>query len=152
MREKAETRDADVLLHKQMNKLIRKERQDSVLGIVMIIGILGGGFWWVHSFLEDSGWISHVFTVNMYMRDNWLEGENRVCFGVQDNQTPNGQRQFTSLWCPDIAEDIAPHNISIRFWGKTYRPDSKVVDEFAGTSFQWRCARRRDGFDCYAIN
>jgi hypothetical protein len=152
MNEEKESREAEALLLKRVNKIIRKERRDAAIGILIIIGILGGTVWWVRSALEDAGWISHTYTVDMYMRDNWLEGENRVCSGIQDRQTADGQRQFTSLWCPDIAPDISPHNVSIRFWGKTSRPDSQVVDEFAGTSFRWRCTRRNDGFNCYAIN
>jgi hypothetical protein len=104
-----------------------------------------------YSDLDRRGWIPHDRTVDFYMSGEWLEGENRICDGVEYpmNNEPLDTR---ALFCPGDTRDVPGHNIKITFWGKTSRPDLLKGRLEDMRNAHWRCTRDHDGFSCYAID
>jgi hypothetical protein len=103
----------------------------------------------VYSGLKETGYIPHTKTVDMYMSGDWLVGENRSCVGYQSNSS-GGPPELTALDCPVESYTERPHNVEVKFYGKTSRPDHFSPQ---GTSeFEWRCKREESGFTCYALN
>jgi hypothetical protein len=92
---------------------------------------------------DQNGQVPHTTTVDVYMKGDWLVGENRECLGVQGAPPPH-TNLIGSLFCPADTNVFADsHNISVKFWGRIDR---------AGTQHRWRCRRESDGFTCWAID
>jgi hypothetical protein len=114
-----------------------------LLTLVVFAIVCGGGY----SALNDAGWVPHNAAVDMYMKGEWLIGENRTCTGFQSGLGESAH--LTSLSCPEtVALDETPHNMTIKFWGKISRPEMAR----AGLWLSWKCTRTSDGFVCNAIN
>jgi hypothetical protein len=117
------------------------------LGCLFLLAILAGGGFIAYTALDNAGWIQHNQIVDLYMKGDWLIGENRTCTGFQSGT--GEASHLTSLSCPEtFALDEAPHNMSIKFWGKVSRPDMTK----AGLFLQWQCTRTSEGFVCKALN
>jgi hypothetical protein len=102
--------------------------------------------------LNRAGWIPHTRTVNLYMQGDWLEGESRVCAGVQTQVAKGKPIEITSLICPVEFFGDTSHNLPVRFWGRVSRPSAQPFDGVLIDRFRWNCTRNSDGFVCRAIN
>jgi len=102
--------------------------------------------------LDDQGLMTHDKNVDVYMKGDWLVGENRTCAGIQTFGDAQHPKEMAELFCPVDAEDKNPHNLKVRFWGKISRPDASASDEVNGLKGAWRCTRESDIFTCRAIN
>jgi|GEM_PF-6604810 len=115
----------------------------AALILSLVVGIYGS--------IDRSGFIPHTATVDLYMKGEWLVGENRQCqaFGFWDSK----HLGIKTIFCPGDAETLSqtqtPHNLAIKFWGRIERPDA---DSATWPNFEWRCTRQSDGFTCYALN
>lgn len=99
--------------------------------------------------LDESGRIHHDKTVDVYMDNNWLVGENRVC-GLHF-QYANGKPTDTmsGLVCSNGDEKSQSHNVTVTFKGNfTHEHDDGVSYPVAD---QWRCTRESDKFTCEPI-
>jgi hypothetical protein len=116
-------------------------------GCAMLIAILVGGVFLAYSVLDNAGLMTHSKAVDVYMKGDWLVGENRVCSGVQ---MPNDKKTYEmdALFCPSDAPAEQGHNISIRFWGRISRPDAVRAERL----LTWQCTRSSDGFTCKALD
>jgi hypothetical protein len=117
-------------------------------GLVILFAVIYGGY----GDLDRDGWIAHTQAVEVFMAPDWLVGENRICNGVQTPSNANPPRELNSLFCPQDTTSPSPHNITIKFWGRTSRDNSKTDDSVWGASFHWRCTRNTDSFVCKAID
>jgi len=120
------------------------------LVLLFVIGVIGYG---AYNALNNSGWVPHTRTVDMYMAGDWLVGENRTCIAFQ--MAPGGSNnipQITSIDCPVGDYSEKPHNIQIEFWGRTSRPEIMQGAESLEDHFEWRCTRHLEGFTCWALN
>jgi hypothetical protein len=113
--------------------------------------------------LDRAGWVPHWHRVDIYIRGDWFDGEERVCSGIQDTQNNNSPKEISVLHCPpepngpfaenfDSSASISSHNLSILFWGRISRPGISYIDELSGKRFAWNCTRKEDRFVCRAIN
>lgn len=100
-----------------------------------------------YSAANSAGWVSHDKTVDIYMKGDWLVGENRVCSGIQARQ-PDDTYLMSALFCPGDAPAEQGHNLSVTFWGKISRPDAVN----AGRLLTWKCTRNGVGFTCKALD
>jgi len=132
---------------------IMPERNSNVsggVGCLFLLVVFGFMCYGGYNELDDKGWIQHTNNVDLYMKGEWLQGENRMCTGFQS--FPSGKNEpprLTSLSCPETyALDEIPHNMTIKFWGKVSRPDMTK----AGLWLSWQCTRNSDGFVCRALN
>jgi hypothetical protein len=141
------TEDKDKAFREELDRHLRKEKWELRKGYFFLLLILGGGAYWGSNALDDAGWIPHEHTVDLYMKGNWLDGENRTCTGFQSGQGESVH--LTSLSCPGTsALDETPHNMSMKFWGKVSRPEM-IRD---GLWLSWKCTRTGEGFVCRALN
>ena len=118
-----------------------------ILGLFLAAIIVGAAY----ESLDNAGWMSHDHTVNMFMKDDWLVGENRTCMGIQSPGTPTKKAELASLFCPEDYVASTPHNISIKFWGRIDRPTTEL-GKIWGERYDWQCTRTSEGFVCKAIN
>jgi hypothetical protein len=86
----------------------------------------------------------------MYMTDNWLVGENRICELRQQHDAqgrPTGE--LIGFLCGSDLEKLEPHNMPITFKGIV---DLKGMDgNVRQIPKQWKCTRGSDSFTCEAI-
>jgi hypothetical protein len=100
--------------------------------------------------LDVAGYFPHDRTLDVYMSSNWMVGENRVCWLIQEydaNQKPTGK--LDSLQCPFGDEKLEPHNLTVTFKGIVTPMDTngnprKIPNE-------WRCTRGGDNFACTPV-
>jgi hypothetical protein len=119
----------------------------------MVIAIIAPGavLWGIDGWHVATGYIPHTRTANIYFTGDWIQGENKECAGVRKNPPVNNE--LVGLDCPaTLLMGGSTRNVSIKFFGKTIRPDVSLDDEFHNRRFQWRCRREADSFTCYALN
>jgi hypothetical protein len=121
-------------------------------GCLVILVILVWGGYGIFQWSESAGYTPHTKTVDVYMKGDWLVGENRTCAGIQTLGDAGHPKEMTALLCPIDAEYKDPHNLNVKFWGRISRPDASVLDEASGTKGAWLCTRESDTFTCKAIN
>jgi hypothetical protein len=113
-----------------------------VFGIVITFASSG------YDELDRNGYIPHDRTLDVYMSDDWLVGENRGCgliLRTDANGKPTGQ--LDSLVCSmDSSEKHMPHNVSVTFKGIV---DPKDTDgNVRPVPEQWKCTRGSNDFTC----
>ena len=119
--------------------------------LVIVIMAPGIVLWCIDGWHGAIGYIPHTRTADIYFKGDWIQGENKECAGVRKN--PPANNELVGLDCPSKPEmGGSTHNVTIRFFGKTSRPDVSLDDEFHNRRFQWRCRREEDSFSCYALN
>lgn len=123
------------------------ENTGCLIFLAIVIGIGYGVYSVIRNATDDTGWVSHDKAVDVYMKGDWLVGENRVCDGIQKPQA-DGTYLVDALICPSDAPVDNPHNITVRFWGKISRPDAVRQDRLP----TWQCTRNSDGFTCKALD
>lgn len=117
-----------------------------VAGLVafgIAISIAGAGY----DQLDVNGYISHDRTLDVYMTNNWLVGENRDCWlGIQFAANGHPSGKLDSLQCPVEFDKLEPHNVTVTFKGVVdpYDMDGKVRT----VPSEWKCTRHGDGFTC----
>lgn len=118
-------------------------------GLVLVIALIGGATEGIYSWLNDAGYVPHTATVDVYIKGDWLNGENRVCDSIPKGAGNSDPAMIDALFCPEqiIGEPPPAHNMDVHFWGKVSRPDA-----FAVKALSWRCTRTSDGFTCYALD
>jgi hypothetical protein len=97
--------------------------------------------------IDADGYIPHDRTLDVYMTNNWLVGENRLCLLIQRYDTdgkPTGH--LDSLQCLVGDEKVEPHNIAVTFKGLVdpYDVDGKLRK----IPQEWTCTRASDSFVC----
>lgn len=115
------------------------------LGIAIALALNG------YDQLDLNGYIHHDRTLDVYMSNDWLVGENRVCsliLRTDANGKPTGQ--LDSLICSiDSTEKHAPHNVSVTFKGivdhKNIGGDEQSIPD------EWKCTRGSNDFTCEAM-
>jgi len=113
--------------------------------MLVILPILG------YDALNDAGWVQRTRNVDLYMADDWLIGENRECLALQNTGSATEEREIASLYCPEeVSVGRVPHNISIKFWGRTKRKNVSSSSSFR--TFHWRCTHEADAFVCRALD
>lgn len=118
-----------------------------VIGIGLVVSIALAGY----DQLDLSGYIPHERTLDVYMSNDWLVGENRVCgliLRTDANGKPTGQ--LDSLICSmGSSEKHVPHNVSVTFKGildpKDVNGNERPIPD------QWKCTRGSDNFTCEAM-
>ena len=120
--------------------------------IVKIVGILVG-IWlgaavalygWQSA--DSNGYIPHDRTLNVFMTNDWIVGENLTCW-LSEKHDGNGKptEQLDILVCPVAGEKMEPHNITVTFKGNLRLKD--IEGDPLTIPTVWQC-RRRDGFAC----
>ena len=131
------------------------ENTSAGFGCLFLLGLVGWGGYAAYNAIQDSGWASHTQAVDVYMKGDWLVGENRECQGLQNIPMKGEQTTgIIALYCPLDFYSDTPHNISIKFFGKTVRPELSIAPYTTNPQphFQWRCSRSSEGFTCRALN
>ena len=97
--------------------------------------------------LDLNGYIHHDRTLDVYMSNDWLVGENRECSLTEYPDAkgkPTGK--VLGLLCPVEGEKLQPHNLSVTFKGvldpKDINGKERPIPE------QWKCKRESDNFTC----
>ena len=99
--------------------------------------------------LDVGGYIHHDQTLDVYMSNDWLVGENRDCSLTEypdANGRPTGK--LLGLMCPMDDRKLEPHNLSVTFKG-VLDPKDKDGKE-RPIPEQWKCTRGSDKFTCKA--
>ena len=105
----------------------------------------------INGWRKAPSYIPHTETVDIYFKGDWIQGEYKVCAGIPND--PPKSHDLEGLDCPArTVIDGSRHNVSVRFYGRTIRPDVVMDDEWFNRHFQWRCRREADSFTCYALN
>lgn len=123
--------------------------------IVMVLKLAGMAFTLAqtgYDQLDVAGHFSHDRTLDVYMRNNWLDGENRNCWLFLKHY-PNGMPtgQLASLRCPgrlDNFDNLEPHNMSVTFKGVVDLKDSSGKER--NVPAHWTCTRGSD-FVCHPV-
>ena len=106
----------------------------------------------LYSWMDESGSIPHMATVDVFMEGDWIVGENRVCLGMHDAPPPH-EGQITTLTCPETSDASSkPHNVTVKFWGRIVRENSNISQPVLGTMRHWKCRRDADGYTCWALD
>jgi|SRR5579862_410538 len=117
------------------------------IGLYAALCVVVGIFAVIYEQLDVNGHIPHDRTLDLYMSNDWLAGENRICWltlQYDRNGEPTGQ--LDSLQCPVPQEKIEPHNVTVTFKGDL---ETKDFDGNKHTiADQWKCTRNSDGFTC----
>jgi hypothetical protein len=112
---------------------------------IIVVAVLGG---YGYEQLDVSGDISHDQTTDVYMSNDWLVGENRVCSLTEYPDAkgkPTGK--VLGLLCPMEDKKLEPHNLSVTFKGVL---DPKGMDgEERPIAAEWTCTRGSDSFVCH---
>lgn len=124
------------------------EQATNLVGNLCLFLLLCGGAIWGYHALDDAGWVLHDHTVDLYMKGNWLNGENRQCTGFQTGLGDEAHLKSLSCSTADDLDNDTPHNVSVKFWGKVSRPEMSK----AGMFLFWKCTRTNDVFICKALN
>jgi hypothetical protein len=120
-------------------------------GCLFILAVIGAAGFALYNVADSSGLVPHSATVDLYMDGNWLEGENRTCLGTHNAPAPN-LGDITSLSCSEKFETEKPHNMTVKFWGKTIRAATDNKTPELGSLHHWLCTRHSDGFVCKALD
>jgi len=114
------------------------------VGIVLAFALAG------YDQLDLNGYIHHDRTVDVYMSNDWLVGENRECSLTEypdANGKPTGR--VLGLMCPVEDRKLEPHNVSVTFKGvldpKGVSGDERSIPD------EWTCTRGSDGFTCSPV-
>lgn len=112
--------------------------------------------------IDRSGYLPHWHRVDVYIKGDWLDGEDRVCSGIQDQPENGPSKQLSDLHCPAQpdgpfansfdASQYSTHNLPVLFWGRISRPGISYADELSGARFSWNCTRSDYRFVCRARN
>lgn len=98
--------------------------------------------------LDESGWISHDQDNRVAISGNWMAGEVRECSAMQ-----NARGEILLLNCLSDGEGdealVTVHTFSVRYWGKTTRPD---LYSKSNVSWKWHCQRKAESVTCKAVN
>ena len=138
------------LSEKEINRIIKRQQWERRRGMLFLFAILSGVSYWAYTSLDDAGWVPHTRTVDMYMKGDWLQGENRKCGGVGALEEEG--MVLKGIFCPSDTSNDMPHNMSIQFWGRVSREDVSSIDEIKSTKFNWSCKRNSEGFVCKALD
>jgi hypothetical protein len=114
-----------------------------VLGLAVAVSVALSGY----DQLDLNGYIHHERTIDVYMSNNWLVGENRICWLIQRfdaNEKPTGQ--LVSLQCPVGDEKLEPHNLPVTFKGIVDPKD--INGKERAIPDEWSCKRGSDNFTC----
>jgi len=84
------------------------EESTNLIGCIALFLLLCLGAVWGYNFLDDAGWIPHDYTVNLYMKGNWLNGENRECTGFQAGLGETAHLKSLSCSDDDNLDDDTP--------------------------------------------
>jgi hypothetical protein len=117
-----------------------------LFGIAIVVSIAVNGY----DQLDLNGYIHHDRTIDVYMSNNWLVGENRVCSLTEypdANGKPTGK--VLGLMCPVGDEKLEPHNLSVTFKGILDPKD--INGKERSIPDKWRCTRGSDSFTCEAM-
>jgi hypothetical protein len=110
--------------------------------VIFGIGIAAG----LYSVLDAAGYISHTRETVITADSSWLIGESRTCYSVPlEPEYAHG-----NPW--DVTQRVGcdkgpEHNIRVIFHGRTERPEKR-----ARFGVSWKCVRREDSFECYALD
>jgi hypothetical protein len=117
-----------------------------VIAFVVVVSLALTGY----DQLDLNGYISHDRTLDLYMSNNWLVGENRECSlteSLDAGGKPTGK--VLGLLCPMGDEKLNPHNVSVTFRGildpKDMNGNERPIPQ------QWKCKRGSDNFTCEAM-
>jgi hypothetical protein len=112
-----------------------------LFGCTVVVAIGMGVYQW----LDQSGYIHHDRTIDVYMSSNWLVGENRICSLVV-RKDANEKPKLDSLQCPIGDGKLDPHNITVTFKGPIDPVDT--FGKLQAVADQWSCKRGDDKFTC----
>ena len=119
-----------------------------MFAISMAVVFAVSGYDW----LDANGYISHDRTLDVYMSNDWLVGENRVCSLIlRTDASGKLTGQLDSLICSmDSSEKHVPHNVSVTFKGilapKDMDGNERPIPE------QWTCTRGSNSFVCHPVS
>jgi hypothetical protein len=112
----------------------------------MVVFVLVGAYAGAYNFADEAGWISHTRDTFITAAPSWIIGESKACMSMPiDGQVSPKE----DAW--DVTEGVRcgdgpEHQIKVTFHGRTKRPDAK------GRAVSWKCIRRSDSFECYALD
>jgi hypothetical protein len=114
-----------------------------IVAVVLLLGIVYG----LVSVLDAAGYISHTRETLINADPSWMVGESRMCYSVplQPESAPRHE-----AW--DVTHRVGcgsglDQYIKVTFHGRTARPELR-----AKFGVSWRCVRREDSFECYALD
>lgn len=144
-----ETPDKPVYVSEPLSRVLERLFIWSVQAFVVLVICVAtvAAAFYGYQWLEQSGYIHHDRTLDVYMTSNWLVGENRICWLVLQtgaNGSPTGKLE--GLRCPVGFETLEPHNVTVTFDGVV-----NPVDTFGNrqtVADQWSCKRGNDEFTC----
>ena len=112
-----------------------------MLGMIEILFCING-----YDELDSKGFVVHHKTVDLYMSNDWLVGENRRCFVTPESSSDGRVATFSTLTCSVVSDRTTPHNLSIAFWGRIKSPD--INGAKVAIQETWMCTRESDSFVC----
>jgi len=89
-----------------------------VFGSAMVVSVAMFGY----DQLDENGCLSHDVLVDVYMSNEWIVGENRLCTLTEfpDNKgKPNGHP--LGVTCPSEDRKLDPHNVSVTLRAESTR-------------------------------
>lgn len=117
-----------------------------VVGFAIVVSVALVGY----DQLDLNGYIHHDRTLDVYMSNDWLVGENRECSLTEYPDAkgkPTGK--VLGLMCPMDDKKLDLHNLSVTFKGildpKDMNGNERPIPD------KWRCSRGSDNFTCEAM-
>jgi hypothetical protein len=101
--------------------------------------------------LDLNGYIHHERTLDVYMANDWLVGENRECtLNLWHDKNGKATGQLDGLVCPAGQGTLNPHNLSVTFKGVVDPKDMNGQER--SIPDEWRCTRKSGSFTCEAMD
>jgi hypothetical protein len=161
---------------------VKENAKDTIWGWIWISGALmlflcvRPIYQWAESAVDDTGWIEHSHDTPVWMEDNWIEGEYRMCAMLPGKRRASAKHLLcghsgdqyvtdSSAWLRDFLPAIQTHDpvkIMDSYWTDWTSVESifhVLPVEYWGRIDRpypqlscWRCQRRASELKCKAIN
>jgi hypothetical protein len=114
-----------------------------IAAVILLPGIIFG----VYSLLDAAGYISHTRETLISVDPSWLVGESRNCYSVPLRPESASRHKAWDVTHRVGCDSGLDHYIKVTFHGRTARPELR-----AKFGVSWKCVRREDSFECYALD
>jgi hypothetical protein len=128
---------------------LSKHAEDRVWRVIWIVAVvlLLGIVFALYSVLDAAGYISHTRETLISADPSWLVGESRICYSVPlEPEYASPHKAWDVTHRVGCASGLDQY-IKVTFHGRTARPELR-----AKFGVSWKCVRREDWFECYALD
>jgi hypothetical protein len=116
--------------------------ENSGLGCLFILLMMGACGYWVYLWVDSQGYIQHSVETSISAKQEWLVGEMKDClsFPLTPKNASVSHQQDGYVGDSLTCDDGPFHRITVKLYGQLEQPGRKVVT--------WHCTRESEGFTC----